>query len=140
MKCLKSWMILTLILGLSPHRAALASEANSIPGSRYTSGRGGALGDAMLPLADDGASGLFYNPAAIAGLKDFRVEPLNMQLQMNDGYLSALGTSSYKVASLSSYKEALKENPDTRHGMSAMLLPNFYFRGFAAGVLVEDRL
>jgi hypothetical protein len=140
MKLLKSWMILTFLLGLYPPLNTWASEGNSVPGSRYTSGRAAALGDAFLPLADDGASALFYNPAALGALKGFRFEPLNMQLQMNDSYLTSMGRSSYQVTSLGSYKSTLQSHADSRHGVSGMLLPNFYFRGFAAGVLVEDRL
>ena len=90
MKSAKSWKNLTFLFGISVWLwlfclfiggilglalPGWASEANSVPGSRYMSGRAAAMGDAFLPLADDGASAVFYNPSAIARLKDPRFEP-----------------------------------------------------------------
>ena len=144
MKLLKSWKNLTLLIGnislisFSFSSSGYASEGNAIPGSRYTSGRAAAMGDAFLPLANDGASALFYNPAAVAHLKDFRFEPMNLQLQMDQGLWSNLGTKTAKVTSLSSYKSELTSHPDQRQGGSFSFLPNFYFKGFAAGLLISD--
>ena len=45
-----------------------------MPGARYLSARGAALGDAMLPWGDDGASGLFYNPASLGKIRNTKLD------------------------------------------------------------------
>lgn len=109
-----------------------------VPGSRYTSGRAAALGDAYIPLADDGASGLFYNPAAIGRLQNTHFEPLNMSVMLNGGFLR--GTSIlnfFKATSLSSMASALQNSPGTTMGGGVSFFPNFFLRGFSFGILTQ---
>lgn len=109
-----------------------------VPGSRYTSGRGAALGDALIPLADDGASGLFYNPAGIGKARRTTLEPLNFQIQANQDYLSMFDRNFYKVMSLPSYAPSLGARPEYMPGVGAAVFPNFSTRGIAFGVLMQS--
>lgn len=96
------------------------------------------MGDAYIPFADGGSEALFYNPAALGKIKGVHFEPANFQVQANSDFVSAFDRNSYKVTSLSQYKDVMK--PDTTQGVSAALLPGFYFRGFGIGVLAQSRL
>jgi hypothetical protein len=111
-----------------------------VPGSRYTSARSAAMGDAFLPLADDGPSSLFYNPAGIGRIKGTRVEPLNVALHVNSGYASSLSTDFFKFPSLSGYLERLQANTGTPIGAGAAVAPSFATRGFVFGVLLQSHL
>jgi len=130
-------LYIILILSLLMPLSVLATGGDSIKGSRYVSGRGAALGDAFIGIADDVASGLFYNPAALAKVKHFSVEPINLQFQANSKLASGFGTDGYKITGLSGYKNQLL---NSQRGASAALLPAFGFRGFGAGLLVQSRV
>ncbi len=116
-----------------------AAEGHRVPGSRYTSGRAAALGGAFIPLADDGASALFYNPAGFGKIRQAHLEPINLQLQANSEYTNNVGLNFFKFSSLSSYAPTLNEKPGTFPGFSGALFPNFSFRGFGFGVLMQSR-
>lgn len=131
--------VCALALMLALAFPATGYATGSVPGSRYTSGRAAGMADAFLPLADDGMGALFYNPAAIGVLKKLHFEPLNFQLQANDGFAKTIGTSSTKVTSLSGYKATLIENPNILSGAGTGYFPSFYSRGFALGLLSEAR-
>jgi hypothetical protein len=126
-------------LWLSSHAQA-RERGDLVPGSRYTSGRGAALGDAFTPLADDAAAALFYDPSAIARLRGFEAEPMNVQGQINADYLSMFNRNAYKVYSLSGYADELGARQAMYPGLSGSVLPNIGFRGFGAGVLLQSRL
>jgi hypothetical protein len=109
-----------------------------VPGSRYTSARSAAMGDAFLPLADDGASSLFYNPAGIGRVKGKLVEPLNLALHANSGYASSFSTDFYQFPSLSSYLPRLQANVGTPIGAGMAVAPSFAMRGFVFGALLQS--
>ncbi len=111
-----------------------------VPGSRYTSGRAAAMGDAFIPLADDGAAGLFYNPAGLGKVKYFQLEPMNFQLQANSDFLSSVDRNFYKATSLGKYYPKIITKSPAFPGMSATIFPNFAARGFAFGVLMMDQI
>jgi hypothetical protein len=97
------------------------------------------MADAFLPLADDGATALFYNPASISSLKGMGIELMNLSLETNNDYVMGFSpTAFYKVTSLSSYAPTLSggEYP----GVGYSILPNFYARGFAFGILMQSRV
>src|SRR5690606_24664564 len=96
-----SWLILPC--------PELWARGERVPGSRYTSARAAAMGDAFLPLADDAAAALFYNPAGLGKIRGNWFEPLNLQLQANSGYFSNVSLDFYKVLSLNSYAPVLAE-------------------------------
>lgn len=118
----------------------LFAREDIIPGSRYTSGRGAALGDAFLPLADDVPSGLFYNPAGLGKVRHLEVEPLNFSGYFNSGFLSTLSGSSVGATSLSSIAPTLQSNVGQNVGVGGAFIPSVGFPGFHFGILVQTQL
>lgn len=108
-----------------------------IPGSRYTSGRASGMADAYLPLADDVASGLFYNPAGLARIRRIQVVPLNMSFYLNNEYIKNSNLNFYNFSNLNSYLPNLQSIPSSFQGMGGALLPTFGVPGFSFGVLVQ---
>jgi hypothetical protein len=118
---------------------ALASGGDRIPGARYQSVRASALGDAMIGLANDSQDALFYNPSALGKIRDFSLELINLQVQLNKDLVGGFGTSSYKFPFLSQYQSYLNEHPGAQPGGSYSIFPNASFRGFGVGVLYQGR-
>jgi hypothetical protein len=114
-----------------------------VPGSRYMPAQAQALGDAFLPMADDPASALFFNPAGLGLIHGPRGEILNLQLYGDKGYFSGIDLSHpdfYNVSNLSSFQSALQRSPGAWQGAGYTLVPAFYFGGFAFGVLVQEQV
>jgi hypothetical protein len=120
--------------------SALATGGDRIPGSRFVSARGAALGDAYIGLADGVGESLFYNPAGLARIRGPLFEPINAQLGGNDKFVEHSGTDIYKFNSLSGYKANLEKNPGTNPGAGFALLPALGFSGFGVGALYQERL
>ena len=111
----------------------------NVPGPNYTSARGAAMGDAFLPLADDDASALFYNPASLNKIRSTGFEPFDISLYGNNGYLSGLSSSNVtKITSLSGNQPTLQANPGSFAGGGMQIFPSFFTRGFAFGVLLKS--
>lgn len=128
--------ILYITLGLSEAQARL----DRIPGSRYTSARAAALGDAYLPLGEDAVSALFVNPANIASLQGTHFEPMNLQFQINQEYVDMFSLNFFKATSLTGYQPTLAQNPTKQPGVGLQYVPTFGFRGFAFGLLVSTQM
>lgn len=111
---------------------------DSVPGSRHTSARGAALGDAFIPLVEDGAGALFYNPAGIGKVRYLQLEPLNFQVHINSDYVNMVDRNFYKVASLSNYAPNIIRKEGKTPGLGAAVFPNFAGRGMAFGVLLQN--
>jgi hypothetical protein len=139
LRSLKHWTVWLAAGGIASGGLASAGARNSIPGSRYISARAAGMADAFVPLADDGASALFYNPAALSSLKNLRGEVLNLSFEANNDYVSGFAPLDfYKAPSLPSYAPTL---PSGRYpGVGYSLLPNFSARGFAFGALLQTRI
>lgn len=136
----RNFAVLALVAGLA---APAQARQDIVPGSRYTSARAAALGDAFLPLGDDGASAIFYNPADVGKVKQIQVEPLNLGFYANSNYLGQFSLANptfYKVTSLSAYLPTLQANPGSPIGIGASLVPNVAVRGFAFGVLAQSQV
>ncbi len=136
----RSIRLFSLAFALLAAPAVAEARQDLVPGSRYTSGRGAALGDAFLPLADDGASALFYQPAAIGKLRQAQVEPLNFQFYGNSDFMRTASTDFYGAPSLGGYLPRLQANPGMLVGTGAAIAPTFYTRGIAFGVLVNTQM
>jgi hypothetical protein len=96
------------------------------------------MGGVLIEQADDAASSLFYNPAGIGKIRGFQFEPLNVQLQLDDGFVGALGTDSIKFPTFADYKASISANPGAYQGASLGVIPTIAFRGFALGVLYHQ--
>ncbi len=133
------WALCHFVALLFLTGASAWAGGDTIPGSRYTSGRAVALGGAYLALADDGAGGLFYNPAAIGKIKGPGAELVNLQLQLNAHYVNTFDLNFFKITSLSSDASVLGQNLRAFPGVSGALVPTVFFRGFTLGLLAESR-
>jgi hypothetical protein len=135
----QAFALVLLILLVSPV-SALATGGDRIPGSRYVSGRGAALGDAYIGLADTVADSLFYNPAGLGRVNGITFEPINIQLQSNDKLVSNIGRDFINFQSLDKFESNLLKKPGTNPGGGFSVMPAFGFRGFGAGLLYQSRL
>jgi hypothetical protein len=98
------------------------------------------LGDAFLPLTEDVASSLFYNPAGLAKVRSTQIEPLNFSAYGNSQYAAGAGSNFYQVTSLSSYLSSLQSQSGEMAGVGGAVLPNFGFPGFGIGLLAQSEL
>lgn len=110
----------------------------TIPGPRYYSSRGLGMGRAFAALADTPGDALMVNPAAIARLRKFTIEPVNLQLQLDDGMLSNGGLNMYKTYSLDKIKTSIVNGAGANLGGSLTYFPTISIRGIAVGMLYEN--
>jgi len=106
-----------------------------VPGSRYTSAQGAAMGDAALPMGDDVASGLFYNPADLGKIRKSGFEPINMSGYVNGPFIDTATTNSYQVISLPAFMPNLQRDPGQMVGVGGQFLPTFGFPNVGFGIL-----
>ena len=119
---------------------ALWARMDLIPGSRFTSARGAAMGDALLPIGDDPATGLFYNPADLARIRKPMLEAFNLALFGNMGYISNLTTSNFfSIVSLPAYAPTLQAHPGVFSGMGGHYMLSFGFSGLGFGLLAQSQ-
>ncbi len=111
-----------------------------IPGSRYLSAAGSAIGDAYFGFVSDVGDSLFYNPAGLGQLRGKHIEPLNFTLGANTGFFANAGIRSLGVFNLGSYAGTLAGNESVSGG----IYPNAGFRfgvfTVAFGALFHSRL
>jgi hypothetical protein len=101
------------------------------------------LGDAFLPLGDDAAAALFYNPASIGRIRRPQAEGVNLSFYGNSDYLDLFSLNSFGylgVAGLSGIASTLQENPTKMTSIGGALLPAFGMENWAMGVLVQTQL
>ncbi len=111
-----------------------------VPGSRYTSGRGAAMGDAVLPVIDDVAGGLFYNPANLSKIRRREFELKNFMVYGNAGLISNFGLGTLSLTSLSGFLNTLKEGTPSYLGGGAAWMMDIGFPLFSFGVLLQNEL
>jgi hypothetical protein len=137
-----AWRIfcVTIPLWILLVHSSVLARVDAVPGSRYTSGRAAALGDAFLPLGDDAAAALFYNPAVFGKLRGVKFELFNFQFQMNSQYLNMARLNFYQFPSLSNYAATLSGKEGAFPAGSASVFPNFSVGGFGFGVLMHSQI
>jgi hypothetical protein len=131
-----------LLAALISFESAEARE-DVVPGSRYMSARALAMGDAFLPLADDPASALFYNPAGLGLIRGVHADIFNLQLYGNKNYFSQVDLSHadfYNVTDLNQFKPALKRSPNNWQGVGYTLVPAFSIKGIGFGLLIQEQV
>jgi len=111
-----------------------------MPGSAFISGRGAAMGDAMLPLGDSISVGLYNNPANLGKMRKAEAEPLNIGLYGNTGFTSTINSGFYNAVNLASYLPELQRVPGQWVGTGESFLTGFGFPGFSIGILAQTQL
>lgn len=111
-----------------------------VPGSRFTNARAAAMGDAFLPLGDDGMSALFYNPALVGKFRKTSFDALNIQLSANQNYAANIDGNFLNVINLSNFRSTLASHIGDFMGAGGSLSTAFYGRGFAIGALYENQM
>ncbi len=140
LKTLAIIAFLALNAGILATEPAAVARLDAVPGSRYTSGQGAAMGDAVLPLGEDAASGLAYNPANLGKLHGLQAELLNFQGYLGNDLVHQMGASIYKFATLPSYATTLKKNPNSLHSAGASLFPNVSIGHLAFGLMIGEQI
>ncbi|MFL5812776.1 MAG: hypothetical protein ACJ763_04310 [Bdellovibrionia bacterium] len=133
---------IALLAALITFESAEARD-DVVPGSRYMPAAAQAMGDAYLPVADDPASALFYNPAGLGLIRGVHADLMNLQLYGNSNYFSGVDlshTDFVKVTSLNSYSAALQRSPNNWQGVGYSLVPAFYVKGIAFGLLIQEQV
>jgi hypothetical protein len=129
--------LVAAFIALFGARSAFAAGDSDVPGSRYISARGAALGDAFLPLGDDAASALFYNPADFGKIRKPDAEPVHFEFGLNSGAVGNFGINSYKLPSLSSYQPTLAGSPGSYQGFQGAIMPTYAMKDFGFGLLAQ---
>jgi len=120
--------------------ASFTSARAEYSGSRYIPVRARGLGNAYLPLATDGPSALYYQPAGISKIKRPHFELLNIQLEPNLDYSSNITLTkpaSANIYSLPSYRQYMQESLGSAPGFNGTLIPTISFKGFSVGMLTR---
>ena len=131
---------LALFVGITLGEGHALARLDFVPGSRYTSGRQAAMGDAALSVGEDPATGLFYNPASLGKIRKTSVEPLNFTAYANSPVVERATLKSLSATSLSAVAPTLASHPGEFSGAGGALLPSFGFPGFALGILMQSEM
>ncbi|MFZ9595626.1 MAG: hypothetical protein ACO3A2_06055 [Bdellovibrionia bacterium] len=110
-----------------------------IPGSRYVSARGDALGDALIAVGDDLASGLFYNPAQLSRIRLFEYELLNWSGTVNLNLLKTFNLGTPEAGFPGSLLPSISTLTDQYVGGGGSAFMGVGMRGLALGVLVDTQ-
>ena len=115
------------------------ANENLVPGSPYDSARANALGGASLPLADDGPSALYDNPAGFGKIKASHAD-FDETIYLNQSSLVNGGTNIYQITSLPTYATTLQSTPNSFQGFGGQIVPSYSTRGFGIGLLINDEM
>jgi hypothetical protein len=129
--------ILAAALALLSGWEARAGAHNSIPGPLYLPARAAGMGDAFLTLADDGASGLFINPAAFASGKAMTADLLNVSLEANQDLFNGADINTLKATNLAAYAPTLPAGEYPGFGFT--FVPAFSGPNVGFGILMQAR-
>jgi hypothetical protein len=115
------------------------SRDDLVPGSRYTPARAAGMGGAYLPIGDDAASGLFYNPANLAKIRIMEYELANFSLNINSPFASTIGLNSLTAPFVGPSLPVLTPATPSFVGGGWSGLVDFGIPGFACGVLMQKQ-
>lgn len=98
------------------------------------------MGDAFLPMADDAASALFFNPALLASLPSgFHFEPINVHGILNQDALVGIPITALPgLFSLPAHRTTLASYPSLYTAAGGGMLPNLHWGPIALGVLYQS--
>lgn len=130
------WKIATILFSLPILANADAPNAEWLSTTRSLS-----MGNVGIASADDPATAMFYNPAALGRVKKTSVEIFNPQIEFGTGVFRASRSSSSlgKNFGLTSIKPALIQSPFTPSYLGASLYPNITAQNFAFGILAQSQ-
>jgi hypothetical protein len=121
--------VLALLLPLS----AFADGANN---EWFSTTRALSMGNAGIASAEDAATAVFYNPAALSRGKKFSAEIFNPQFDIG---LNSPGSASDVTTrlSLEKMRPLLEQNPRKATYTGAAIFPNFTAQNFSFGILLK---
>lgn len=125
-----------LIVGLLLPASARADSVNA---EWLSTTRSLSMGNVGIASAEDAATAMFYNPAALARTKRTVVEVFNPQFEFGTGIISSSQTKTQygKHTKLSKAREVLEQSPKTPSYLGGSLYPNLYAQNFNFGVLLK---
>ena len=133
-------VMMTVSIGFISLPKISMSNDDIVPGSRFTSARGAAMGDAYLSLSDDVTSALFYNPANLAKIRKFEVEPVNISVDVNNVFYNSANSNSLNATNLSKYVSTLSNVSQQMSSFGGSVAPSFGFPGFGFSILVDSQM
>jgi hypothetical protein len=126
---------LALLLILFLPSQALADAANA---EWLSTTRALTMGNVGIANANDGATAMFYNPAALARQKKITVELFNPQFDMGTGVFTMGGSSNIgKHSALSRVRPLLSLNKNSVSSVGFSLYPNISAQNFNFGILMK---
>lgn len=128
--------------------AALWSGLSSLPALAYmdpvnrewfSTAKALSMGNAGIATADDPATAMFYNPAALSALRNPTFEVFNPQFDMSTGNFSAAGgvKNLSKLTSLERTYELLNAKRGTPISLGTSVYPNISAKNFGFGILAR---
>jgi hypothetical protein len=97
------------------------------------------MGDAFLPIGEDGMSALFYNPALVGKFRKTSWDAVTIQLLANQNFVGSMDGNSLNVMNLSSFRSTLGNHVGDFMGAGGSLSTAFYGRGWAVGLLYQNQ-
>ncbi len=125
-----------LILAALATLAALPAAARELP-AFFKGTRPLGMGGAFTAVADD-ANALFYNPAGLDRIEQWRVEVINPQLEVGEGGFDfARDAMDTDFSDAGDVTRLIRDYVGESEHYRASLLPNYVRRHFGVGVLAQ---
>lgn len=113
------------------------ANADAVNNEWYSTTRALSMGNAAIASAEDGATAMFYNPAALARTKKASFEFFNPQVEVGTGVFQESGVSIAKHTTLEKARPMLQNNPGRVSSMGASIYPNVTAQNFNFGILAR---
>jgi hypothetical protein len=109
--------------------------ADSVNNEWYSTTRALSMGNAAIAGAEDSATAMFYNPAALSRSKKASVELFNAQYDVGGGVFQESGLSFAKHTTLEKARPMLQDSPGRVSSMGGAIYPNISAQNFNFGIL-----